>query len=574
METPTTKSTKHAVIVAVVATALAFFGASCTNKYYRKSADKAAYSAIKQKTPLVKNMDEHFTIEQTNKVSLDGLPKISTSADFLGQDGASEQGASVLSLNKALEIAVNHSRTYQTQKEKLYITALDLSAAQHAFAPIFGASGNANYQVTTANLQQTVVDPQTGSNIVVLSDNLAETHRINGSTTVGTDLLLATGGQLAVSFTTTFLRYLSGDQLNATGAKLAGTLTQPLWRGAGYKVTMENLTQSQRNLLYGIRDFTRFRKTFSVDIATAYYNVLKDRDEVRNSFVNLQNSRRNADRTRELAKEGRIAQADLGRLEQQELTSESTWVGAVVNYKRALDNFKIQIGLPTDERIVLDDQELAQLKIDHPEISVDDSIKVAMSMRLDYVNAREKVEDADRRIPVVANALRTKIDLVASGDIQSDSGKLLPNIHRYEWDAGLNLDLPLDRTLERNAYREAIITFEQTKRDLTLEEDQIKLDVRNSWRQLEQAKRAYEISKVGVQLAERRVEEQNLLGELGRAKAQDQVDAQNDLSASKNQYTQALVGHTVARLQFWDNLGILYIKNAGQWQEPNNAKIN
>ena len=54
--------------------------------------------------------------------------------------------------------------------------------------------------------------------------------------------------------------------------------------------------------------------------------------------------------------EGRIAQADLGRLEQQELTSENNWVGAVLNYKRALDNFKIQIGLPTDERIVLDDQ--------------------------------------------------------------------------------------------------------------------------------------------------------------------------------------------------------------------------
>src|SRR5205814_3384712 len=47
-----------------------------------------------------------------------------------------------------------------------------------------------------------------------------------------------------------------------------------------------------------------------------------------------------------------------------------------------------------------------------------------------------------------------------------------------------------------------------------------------------------------VKIAERRVEEQNLLAELGRAKAQDQVDAQNDLVSSKNQRTQALVGHT------------------------------
>ena len=36
---------------------------------------------------------------------------------------------------------------------------------------------------------------------------------------------------------------------------------------------------------------------------------------------------------------------------------------------------------------------------------------------------------------------------------------------------------------------------------------------------------------------------------------------------SKDQLTQALVAHTIARLQFWDNMGILYIKDNGQWEE-------
>ena len=55
--------------------------------------------------------------------------------------------------------------------------------------------------------------------------------------------------------------------------------------------------------------------------------------------------------------------------------------------------------------------------------------------------------------------------------------------------------------------------------------------------------------------------------------ASDQVDAQNDLLNSKNQRTQALVAHTIARLQFWNNLGILYIKDNGQWEEMTNAKL-
>jgi hypothetical protein len=45
------------------------------------------------------------------------------------------------------------------------------------------------------------------------------------------------------------------------------------------------------------------------------------------------------------------------------------------------------------------------------------------------------------------------------------------------------------------------------------------------------------------------------------------VDAQVDLTNSKNQRTQALVAHTIARLQFWTALGLLFIHENGQWAE-------
>jgi hypothetical protein len=51
------------------------------------------------------------------------------------------------------------------------------------------------------------------------------------------------------------------------------------------------------------------------------------------------------------------------------------------------------------------------------------------------------------------------------------------------------------------------------------------------------------------------------------------VDSQNDLINSKNQLTQALVTHMIARLQFWNNMGILYIKDNGQWEEVQDARI-
>jgi outer membrane protein TolC len=339
---------------------------------------------------------------------------------------------------------------------------------------------------------------------------------------------------------------------------------------------MENLTQSERNLLYALRDFVRFRKDFSVQIARAYYQVLGNRDAVRNGYLNLQSSRKNAERTRELSREGRVTQADLGRLEQQELTAESAWISAIRAYKQSLDDFKLQLGLPIEANLVLDDKELDQLKIIHPEISVDDSIRVALATRLDYQNLREQYDDADRKIGVAADALKAQVDLMASAGMDSkevSAARLaLPDPNHYNWNAGLKLDLPLERKAERNAYRTALITREQARRAMDQREDEIRQQVRDSWRVLDQAKRSFEISEIGVKLAERRVEEQNLLAELGRAKAQDQVDAQNDLINSKNQRTQALVGHTIARLQFWVNMGILYIKDNGQWEEVTHVK--
>jgi outer membrane protein TolC len=215
------------------------------------------------------------------------------------------------------------------------------------------------------------------------------------------------------------------------------------------------------------------------------------------------------------------------------------------------------------------------LQIRHPNISPEDSIKVALAARLDLINTKEQLEDAERKVKVAANFLLPRVDFSSSVAVNSDpdknTGVPAPQLDRYRYSAGLQVNPGLDMTSERNAYRGALITRDRAEREVEQQEDEIKLEVRDSWRSLDQAKRNFEISEIGVKLAERRVEEQNLLAELGRAKAQDQVDAQNDLVNSKNQRTQALVNHTIERLRFWNNMGILYIKDRGQWEEVKDA---
>jgi outer membrane protein TolC len=548
----------------------------CTANYYRKSADREAYSTIKGKAGLVPNMDSRFTIEQTNQISLEGFPINTNVVEYLGVNGAGEEGARQLRLEDALELAVKYSRAYQTRKEQLYLSALSLTLARHQFTPIFSGSGNAGFAVQTEQATTVGIDAITGQPKVIVSDNLVEQQRVTGSGSLGASWLIRDVGRITTSFTADFVRFVTGDRSLTTSSQIGATFLRPLLRNAGFKQEAENLIQAERQLLYDLREFTRYRKDFSVQIATAYYGVLGNRDAVRNSFLNLQSSRKNAERTRALAQEGRTTTADLGRLEQQELSAESTWINAVRNYKQTLDNFKIQLGLSVDTPIVLDDRELEVLQIEHPDISVDDSVKVALAARLDYLNTKDQFEDAERRVELAANFLKPRVDLSAAVSASSNPNEndhfTLPELERYRWNAGLSVDPGFDRKAERNSYRGSLISRNRAARAVVQQEDEIKLQVREGWRTLDQAKRNYEISEIGVKIAERRVEEQNLLAEFGRAKAQDQVDAQNALVDSKNQRTQALVSHTIARLQFWNNMGILYIKDNGQWEETKHAK--
>jgi outer membrane protein TolC len=521
-------------------------------------------------------MDTNFTIEQTNLVLLEGLPVVTNVPEFLGPDGQRERGARLLNLEQALNVAIHGSRSYQSRKEQLYISALNLTLARHRFTPIFSASANGEYGGQTQQAVTFIIDQATGNLIPVYSDSLVERHLTSDSGSVGFSWLIRDVGRLTAQLNATFLRFVSGGPTTLDNSALTATFTRPLLRNAAFKSERETLIQAERQLLYDLRDFTRYRKDFSVQIATTYYGVLGNRDTARNNFLNLQSSRKNAERSRALAQEGRITQSDLGRLEQQVLTAESTWINSVRNYQQALDNFKLQLGLNVGSNLVLDDRELESLQIRDPHLSVDESIQVALAARLDYLNAKDQLADSERDVEVAANFLKPQVDFNSSVSLASNPNRLqgiqLPDPQRYSWNAGLAVDPGLDRKGERNSYRSALIARNRAARAIEQQEDDIKLQVRDSWRTLDQAKRNYEISEVGVKIAERRVEEQNLLAELGRAKAQDQVDAQNSLSDSKNQRTQALVTHTIARLQFWDNLGILYIKDNGRWEETQDAK--
>ncbi len=593
-----------AVLAAIAVLVLHVTGCSTTR--YQRAADEEAYRVIAEKTPEVPGMPPEFDIEPIPLPELEGLPQLLDTDPAFGEAASTEQGAYKISLEKALALAFHHNRGYQSRKEDVYLEALSLTLNRHRYTPIFSAGGRTGYDRSTRdvylaspegalaaeapdlireigaltgqpaellnNYANVVAQAARVSGITQPDLHIVDERRVTGSTETGVDLLLKGGGRLAVDLTTNFLRFVTGDSRVSASSALLGSFTQPLLRGAGRDIAAEGLTQAERDLLYSLREFTRYRAEFAVQVASAYYQVLQNRDTVRNNWRGYQDVLTSVERARALAEEGRGTQADLGRYERNVLSTESSWVGSVRNYRQNMDQFKILLGLPTDAPIVLDSGELDEVTergIIHPAITAENAVEVALATRLDLYNVRDRVDDSERKVVVAANSLKPGLNLILSGTVNSEPGNRFQNLDfdRARWGAALDLDLPLDRKSERNAFRAALIAQERAVRSLSLAEDNIKLGVRDAWRRLDQAKRNYEISLRSVELNQRLVEEQSLRMELGRATAIDQVDAQNALIQAQNARTAALVDHTVARLQFWRDMGILFIKEDGQWEE-------
>jgi len=454
-----------------------------------------------------------------------------------------------LSLAEAVALATARNRDYQRQKESLYLSALDLTLFRHNFATKWFGTFDSTYSRNEAD----------------------ESMGAGGA--VGFNRLLEDGTQISSSIASDWLRYLTGDQRESLGSVLSATISKPLLRGAGKDVVMESLTQAERNVLYQIRSFSRYRKSFVVTIVSEYYRVIQALDRVKNADSNYKSLLLAYDQSNLKAMAGRLDMFEADQTKQQMLDARDNLAGAERTYQQALDTFKISLAIPTDAVIELDPnalQVLSAMEVIEPEFNVDDAILTALSLRLDLATIKDQVDDARRKIKVSENALKADLDIVARANVDStpdrQAGRLRFNDGSYS--IGAQVDLPFDRKSERNNYRESLITLIQRQRDYEDGIDNVKLDVRNNYRSLVESAQRYKIQQLSLELAEERVKSTSLLFQAGRVQTRDVLESQNALLSAQNATTSTLVDYNIAKLSFYRDIEVLSVKPDGLWQLP------
>ncbi len=156
----------------------------------------------------------------------------------------------LLTLDQAAELAMFNSREYQDQRENLYLAALPVTQERFSLAAQFFAASQAarNFAGTQA------------------PGGAADNWTLNNG--IGMAKVLPTGALLLANFANQTVFNITNPKKTTSVTSLDLSAIQPLLQGGGKAVALESLTEAERQLLYQIRDYARFRKELYVEIAS------------------------------------------------------------------------------------------------------------------------------------------------------------------------------------------------------------------------------------------------------------------------------------------------------------------
>ena len=219
------------------------------------------------------------------------------------------------------------------------------------------------------------------------------------------------------------------------------------------------------------------------------------------------------------------------------------------------------------------------------DMSLEEAVEQALEHRLDLMNAKAKVMDSRRNMEVAANRLEAILNVVGQGSLNTVPGGSHPldfNKASSSFQVGLQMTAPLDQVQVRNAYRASIVSYQQARRAYMLLEDQVKYDIRTSWRQLKFNHQNFELTRKNLRQAalqydinvannlnpKLQVAGQAGTTNLGQQEGLNLITALGALLTAQNNLIQYWVSYERNRINIYRDMDIMQIDERGLWIDP------
>ena len=327
-----------------------------------------------------------------------------------------KDGNVVLDIAGAVQVALLESPAYQQQLETLYLSGLDVTFERFRFDSQFFGGSSIFY---TAAGPQAAGTPA-GSSVLTVSPSRPDNpYRV--------EKLTATGGEIVVSFANSLVWQFAGPDDYSSRSILNFNLVQPLLRFGGRARVLERLTISERALLANVRQMQQYQQGFYLNVVTGrdagsgpsrrggllggsglegfsgvgvggfgrvggvggtganqnfgltggagaqqaggYIGLLQTAQIIRNQYSNIAGLGDSLEQLQAANEAGRIDRFQVDLARQALYNAQSQLLNNENAYANALDNFKVNYGLPPSLDVKIADPLLDHFNLLDPDLS-------------------------------------------------------------------------------------------------------------------------------------------------------------------------------------------------------------
>ncbi len=334
-------------------------------------------------------------------------------------------------------------------------------------------------------------------------------------------------------------------------------LEQPLFTYNRTKMQLKELEYALENakISYAMQELN-----IEKQVTTQFYNVYQKQKDLNNAREEYNNQKQNYDIIKNKVEADLVAKEELFQAEVNMATSESSVYSAEINYENAKDNFKILLGMPLDEDVMV----LPNTGINTIEVNSNDAVRYALEQRMEIRQKQITLEED------VFNIIRAKAENEFKGSISARIGLdalagKIKNMYDSPTDneqIGISLNIPIfDWGAKKARVKSSELAMESNQIDLDEQKKNITLEVRQICRNLPTLVRQIDIKKKSIENAEHTYEINLEKYRTGNLTGMELQQYQTQLTNAKQEYTNALISY---------KLELLNLKIQTLWDFENN----
>lgn len=456
----------------------------------------------------------------------------------------SVQAQEILTLEKALDIAYQHSPSLIQSKLSLEQRQLNLKAQDAALKSQFSLDVSP-FNYTRNNQYDSYNSNWYANESMTSSASLGVTQPIKW--TDGTISLVNDFSWQDASNRT------SGGKNTSFNHNLSLRIEQPLFTYNRTKMQLKELEYSLENakISYALQELN-----IEKQVTSQFYDVYQKQKDLNIAREEYSNQKQNYEIIRNKVEAGLVAKEELYQAEVNLATSESSVYSAEISYENSKDNFKILLGISLDEDVmVLPNTEIVTVVVDSEE-----AVKHALEQRMELRQKQITLEQDVFTIIRAKSENEFKGSVSARVGLDALGGKV-SNMYDKPTDneqIGISFNIPIfDWGAKKSRVKSSELSMESNQVDFEEEKKNITLDVRQICRNMPTLVRQIEIKKKNVENAEHTYEINLEKYRNGNLTGMELQQYQTQLTSAKQAYTGAIINYKIELLNLkiqtlWD----------------------